>query len=78
MAHFSTTPVNVIVQLTEFGNIRNTLNITKSGGNIVHEGKEAVFSVNLGALPYNTKWNLNFVLNYNSFSVKSSITNFSK
>ena len=37
-----------------------------------------VMSLNLGRLPNNTKWKLQFTLKYETFSVNSSTSNFSK
>ena len=49
-----------------------------SGDNEKYLDENLVMSLNLGKLPKNTKWKLQFTLEYETFSVNSSTSNFSK
>ena len=75
--YFNPSPAAITVQLTGVSSCSDAIMISRSGVNGVYEGTDLVLSVNLGTLP-GAKWHLGFILEYSSFSINSSTTNFSK
>ena len=73
--YFSPTPVSITTYLSK---VSNEIVIHKAGNTGVFNERSLALFVNLGNLPDNRKWKLSFNLEYASFSINSSFSNFSK
>lgn len=76
--YFSPNPQSITTYLSEVTQLSSEIVIHKIGMDGSFNGTDLILSVSFGNLSDNRKWRLSFNLEYASFSINSSFTNFSK